>query len=348
LQTVNSPFYGLPTKIGGISQAIALIGLNSVKNLALGFSLIKTFKPKKRGSFDHIQFWKDSITGAVASKTIADRVNRNIADDAFFLGLLQNIGSLIMAESWPEKYGTVIGRMKVESTPLHQAEYDEFGFDHMGVGEYASKFWNLPDSISLPIGSHHCPQRIKSSSEKIECLATILHLSSLYIDIFGFKKLDGHCSLINGLINKYGYSRILDQTTILQETGEATKVIFPIFEIAVNERQHAQIIKAAKNELSQLTTSLIEQVHTQEKSLQTLKNQVVRDSMTQLYHHEHFVQLLREELNRATRYKTPLSLILADIDHFKSVNDFYGHLAGDFVLKHIALNLQRKSPARWP
>jgi diguanylate cyclase (GGDEF)-like protein len=343
LQTVNSPFYGLPTKIGGVSQAIALIGLNSVKNLALGFSLIKTFKPKKRGSFDHIQFWKDSITGAIASKTIADRVNRNIADDAFFLGLLQNIGSLIMAESWPEKYGTVIGRMKAESTPLHQAEYDEFGFDHMGVGEYASKFWNLPDSISLPIGSHHCPQRIKSSSEKIECLATILHLSSLYIDIFGFMKLDGHGSLINGLIDKYGYSRKLDQTTILQEIGEATKVIFPIFEIAVDERQHAQIIKAAKNELSQLTTSLIEQIHTQEKSLQTLKNQVVRDSMTQLYNHEHFVQLLREELNRATRYKTPLSLILADIDHFKSVNDFYGHLAGDFVLKHIALNLQSLS-----
>ena len=44
-----------------------------------------------------------------------------------------------MAESWPEKYGTVIGRMKAESTPLHQAEYDEFGFDHMEVGEFASK-----------------------------------------------------------------------------------------------------------------------------------------------------------------------------------------------------------------
>jgi diguanylate cyclase (GGDEF)-like protein len=62
--------------------------------------------------------------------------------------------------------------------------------------------------------------------------------------------------------------------------------------------------------------------------------------MTQLYNHEYFLQLLREEVNRATRYKTPLSLILADIDHFKSINDFYGHLAGDFVLKHIALNLQ--------
>ena len=49
--------------------------------------------------------------------------------------------------------------------------------------------------------------------------------------------------------------------------------------------------------------------------MQTLKNQVVRDSMTELYNHEHFLQLLREEVERATRYKTPLSLILADIDY---------------------------------
>ncbi len=86
LQTVNSPFYGLPTKIGGVNQAIAFIGLNAVKNLALGFSLIKTFKPKKRVSFDHIQFWKDSLTGAVAAKTIADRVNRTYCRRCIFFG----------------------------------------------------------------------------------------------------------------------------------------------------------------------------------------------------------------------------------------------------------------------
>ena len=340
LQVVNSPFYGLSKKIGEVNQAMAIIGLNAVKNLALGFSLIKNFQPKSRVSFDYSQFWKDSITGAVAAKAIADRVNRHIADDAFFLGLLQNIGSLIMAEALPEKYSVAGGRVKAESIPLHQAEYDEFGFDHMEVGEYLSKFWGLPDSISLPVGAHHCPERVEFYSGDIGCLAKILHLSSQYIDIFQIKKLEDSCALIDGLINKYGYNGILDETKILQKIGEATKLIFPIFEIAVDETQHTQIIEAAKNELSQLSTSLIERIHIQEKNLQNLKDQVIRDSMTQLYNHEHFLRLLREEVNRATRYKTPLSLILADTDNFKSINDFYGHLAGDFVLKHIALNLQ--------
>jgi diguanylate cyclase (GGDEF)-like protein len=112
------------------------------------------------------------------------------------------------------------------------------------------------------------------------------------------------------------------------------------YDCRTQERHHTQIIEAAKNELSQLSTSLIERIHIQERNLQDLKHQVVRDSMTQLYNHEHFMRLLREEVNRATRYKTPLSLILADTDNFKSINDFYGHLAGDFVLKQIALKLQ--------
>ena len=343
LQVVNSPFYGLSKKIGEVNQAMAIIGLNAVKNLALGFSLIKNFQPKSRVSFDYSQFWKDSITGAVAAKAIADRVNGHIADDAFFLGLLQNIGSLIMAEALPEKYSVAASRVKAESIPLHQAEYDEFGFDHMEVGEYLFKFWGLPDSISLPVGAHHCPEKVESTSGDIGCLAKILHLSSQYITIFQIKKVEDSGALIDGLINNYGYNGILDKIKILQKIGEATKLIFPIFEIAADERQHTQIIEAAKNELSQLSTSLIERIHIQEKSLQDLKNQVIRDSMTQLYNHEHFVRLLLEEVNRATRYKSPLTLILADADNFKSINDFYGHLAGDFVLKQIALNLQSLS-----
>jgi diguanylate cyclase (GGDEF)-like protein len=67
-----------------------------------------------------------------------------------------------------------------------------------------------------------------------------------------------------------------------------------------------------------------------------LYNLATVDGLTQLYFRSHFEQRMREELNRAKRYGTPLSLMMMDIDHFKKFNDTYGHAVGDQVLRHVA------------
>ncbi len=67
-----------------------------------------------------------------------------------------------------------------------------------------------------------------------------------------------------------------------------------------------------------------------------LERQVKRDALTGLANRRHFIETGEEELQRATRYRHPLALLMVDIDHFKPVNDTYGHLAGDEVLKAVA------------
>lgn len=62
----------------------------------------------------------------------------------------------------------------------------------------------------------------------------------------------------------------------------------------------------------------------------------ITDGLTQLYIHRYFQLRLKEEVERAQRYGQPLSLVMIDIDHFKSFNDLYGHQMGDEVLKMIA------------
>jgi diguanylate cyclase (GGDEF)-like protein len=68
----------------------------------------------------------------------------------------------------------------------------------------------------------------------------------------------------------------------------------------------------------------------------------VTDGLTQAYNRQHFMDRLRQEVKRADRYRTQLSLIMLDIDHFKRVNDSFGHQAGDAVLAGISQKIRER------
>lgn len=68
-----------------------------------------------------------------------------------------------------------------------------------------------------------------------------------------------------------------------------------------------------------------------------LKKQATTDSLTELYNRNYFKRRLTEEMERTRRYRTPLSIILFDIDKFKDINDTFGHLTGDKVLQHLSI-----------
>lgn len=78
---------------------------------------------------------------------------------------------------------------------------------------------------------------------------------------------------------------------------------------------------------------LIEELMEKNKILEEM---VIRDSLTNLYNHKYIYDVLDREVKRAKRYNMPLTVAMFDIDHFKRINDIYGHLYGDEVLKAIA------------
>ena len=80
-----------------------------------------------------------------------------------------------------------------------------------------------------------------------------------------------------------------------------------------------------------------------EKINAQLEARSITDKLTGLKNRHAFEERLNEEIKRADRYKTELSLLMLDVDHFKQFNDTFGHLAGDQVLQHVARLIQERA-----
>ncbi len=96
-----------------------------------------------------------------------------------------------------------------------------------------------------------------------------------------------------------------------------------------------------KCELQQIIKELTESKQLIEQQNEALSRLTIHDDLTGLYNRRHMNTMLSQEFSRCVRYGCDMSVMLLDLDHFKAVNDTYGHVFGDFVLKEFALRLQQ-------
>lgn len=99
-----------------------------------------------------------------------------------------------------------------------------------------------------------------------------------------------------------------------------------------------QELSKYKNKLEKLVTQRTAELQT---ALEEVRLASMKDSLTGCYNRAYINESLPREIKRAQRYNNPLSIILCDIDHFKNINDTYGHQAGDVILQKIANCLQQ-------
>lgn len=140
-------------------------------------------------------------------------------------------------------------------------------------------------------------------------------------------------------------SAMTDKVTGL-EAGADDYLPKPFDEAELNARIYARLrSKLQQDELKKKNTQL-------EDMLTRVESLAILDPLTGLFNRRRFETILTNEFKRAARYQSALSCMLIDIDHFKTVNDTYGHQAGDIVLKEVAQLLQTTlrevdTPARW-
>lgn len=121
------------------------------------------------------------------------------------------------------------------------------------------------------------------------------------------------------------------------EIGDLTR-IFNNLNQKVHEAQQRleQKIDLAGTALMESNKQLQQRSDELEKALALLERMAVTDSLTQLHNRRYFDDTLNSAFARAQRYREAVTLLLVDVDHFKQINDTYGHAAGDAVLKRLA------------
>jgi diguanylate cyclase (GGDEF)-like protein len=351
LKISNSSFYALPQKVDSIQKALTILGTETLKNIALSFVIVNWMKSGSGESFNYETFWKRAVTAAVAADLISAAIKQR-SDDIFITSLLQDIGIVILYLSMPEEYMKVFDEKRVTGLPVAEVEKKLFGFDHTEMGSRIMGKWGLPEAIYEPIAYHHKP---KKSPENFHTKVQILWLADRMSSIYhGSKCAEQLKDIHRTLQRSHGFNEE-DISKIIDAVAEKTVEILSYFEIdAGNMKPYSQLLIDANEALGKLNVSyeqLILELKRSKESTEMLalelqaaneklRELATRDGLTGLYNHRHFQESLEKEINRTLRTQTPLSLALLDIDHFKKVNDQYGHQVGDVVLQRIATTLQ--------
>ena len=155
LQCVNSAAYAVRTRITNLQQAIAYLGLQQIRNLAMTASVSELFKTDAIiNSYTRAGLWKHLVSVGICARLIAKRRRMANFEDMFLAGLLHDIGIVLMDQYVPDRFSAVIVSLKGDKT-LVQAEREQVYFDHTELGERVALTWGFPDSVRAAIRHHH-------------------------------------------------------------------------------------------------------------------------------------------------------------------------------------------------
>ena len=179
LKLVNSPFVGVARRVVSISVAVRLLGLRTVKNLALGLSLVTSNRNGRCQAFDYEGFWSGSLARAVAARQLAAFFRNFPPDEAFAAGLLSKVGRLGLAAVCPEEYARVLREAaSAPSGDLLGMERQAFGIDHQELSAELMADWHLDELFCEAVRAQDSPPAAGSQpASRAGQLARILHLA---------------------------------------------------------------------------------------------------------------------------------------------------------------------------
>ncbi len=187
LRTVNSSYYALNQRCGSIQQALAFLGIHTVKALVLGFSLVRNVNGigDDEVSFNFLDYWRRSLYSAAAAREIALCHRRCDPDEAFIAALVQDLGMVALWRAYGDRYLQVIDLTKGDHRRLCAIETRSLEIDHATVSAELMARWHFPDTIISAVRHQH---HSHEASVETAAIARTVELAGCATAVFSIKQ----------------------------------------------------------------------------------------------------------------------------------------------------------------
>jgi len=158
LKLINSAYYGMGQPVTSLARAIIMLGINTVKNLALSTAILDQFSSEKKSSgLDMEGFWRHSLCVGVSAKLLAKKrgIDSKLTEEYFTAGLLHDIGKIPLNAVLKKKYMLTVSAADRERKSLFMAEDSTLGLNHCTTGAMISEAWKLEGAVGDTIIYHH-------------------------------------------------------------------------------------------------------------------------------------------------------------------------------------------------
>ena len=185
LKIANSPYYGQARPVTTVTQAVPVLGINTISSLALAFMSFSSLAADDNAVLTLGEMWEHSIGCASWGRQIAKRIGHPASEETFTAGLLHDMGKALFYRFFKTQFLDAVTRSVQAGISLQEAERCVLDTDHAAAGAAVARKWNLPAVLLNAIEHHHRPLALPADIDvSIQRTVAIVHVADMLADAF--------------------------------------------------------------------------------------------------------------------------------------------------------------------
>jgi len=188
MRCVNSPYYGVPRRISSIRHAVALLGFQTVRNLALAFSMRRMMTGSATSRLLYNSYSRHALATALLTQAASSATQSYEMEAAFAAGLFHDVGKLLIYTAAPEAVPAIVELWEAGEGSYEEAELGVIETTHSELSAIVLEGWKLPDEICNAARYHHAPEDCPSESDsEAPSLARLVQAADLLVNLEAYR-----------------------------------------------------------------------------------------------------------------------------------------------------------------